>query len=256
MVENPIAKKIPVMEIFGPTIQGEGAVIGQQTYFIRFGLCDYKCTMCDSMHAVDPKSVKANAEWLTQDEIFEKFAEFHKPNTTKWVTLSGGNPCVHDLEHLVQLLLRNGFKIHVETQGTLNPNWLRYVTLVTISPKGPGMGELTDIKILDRFVHDTSLYTPISMKIVVFDQRDLDFARSMFYQYKDRIHEQMMFLSLGNPNPPSLNGTDTISHDEHMNQLLSAYRTLLDDIVNDAILSKVKFLPQWHVFVWGNAKGV
>ena len=41
-----------------------------------------------------------------------------------------------------------------------------------------------------------------------------------------------------------------------MNQLLSAYRTLLDDIVNDAILSKVKFLPQWHVFVWGNAKGV
>ncbi|PGN49203.1 7-carboxy-7-deazaguanine synthase QueE, partial [Bacillus cereus] len=27
--------KIPVLEIFGPTIQGEGMVIGQKTMFIR-----------------------------------------------------------------------------------------------------------------------------------------------------------------------------------------------------------------------------
>ena len=33
--------KIPVLEIFGPTIQGEGMVVGQKTMFIRTAGCDY-----------------------------------------------------------------------------------------------------------------------------------------------------------------------------------------------------------------------
>ena len=33
--------KIPVIEIFGPTIQGEGMVVGQKTMFVRTAGCDY-----------------------------------------------------------------------------------------------------------------------------------------------------------------------------------------------------------------------
>ena len=33
--------KIPVMEVFGPTIQGEGMVIGQKTMFVRTAGCDH-----------------------------------------------------------------------------------------------------------------------------------------------------------------------------------------------------------------------
>ena len=40
--------KIPVLEIFGPTIQGEGMVVGQKTMFIRTAGCDYSCAWCDS----------------------------------------------------------------------------------------------------------------------------------------------------------------------------------------------------------------
>lgn len=40
--------KIPVLEIFGPTIQGEGAVIGRKTMFIRTAGCDFNCAWCDS----------------------------------------------------------------------------------------------------------------------------------------------------------------------------------------------------------------
>jgi len=36
-------KMYPIIEIFGNTIQGEGALIGQQTAFVRFGGCDYRC---------------------------------------------------------------------------------------------------------------------------------------------------------------------------------------------------------------------
>ena len=47
-----------VVETFGPTIQGEGPYAGRVCHFVRFGGCDYRCTWCDSMHAVDPGLVR------------------------------------------------------------------------------------------------------------------------------------------------------------------------------------------------------
>jgi 7-carboxy-7-deazaguanine synthase len=44
---------IRISEIFGPTIQGEGVLIGLPTVFVRTGGCDYRCSWCDSLHAVD-----------------------------------------------------------------------------------------------------------------------------------------------------------------------------------------------------------
>lgn len=40
--------KLPVLEIFGPTFQGEGRAIGQKTMFVRTAGCDYHCDWCDS----------------------------------------------------------------------------------------------------------------------------------------------------------------------------------------------------------------
>ena len=36
--------KLPVLEIFGPTFQGEGRAIGQKTMFVRTAGCDYHAT--------------------------------------------------------------------------------------------------------------------------------------------------------------------------------------------------------------------
>lgn len=38
-----VAEKIRISEIYGPVIQGEGAVIGKPTVFVRTGGCDYRC---------------------------------------------------------------------------------------------------------------------------------------------------------------------------------------------------------------------
>ncbi len=46
------SNEIRVSEIFGPTIQGEGVLIGLPTVFVRSGGCDYRCSWCDSLHAV------------------------------------------------------------------------------------------------------------------------------------------------------------------------------------------------------------
>ncbi len=39
-------KTFPVIEIFGPTLQGEGTMIGYPTMFVRLGGCDFRCNWC------------------------------------------------------------------------------------------------------------------------------------------------------------------------------------------------------------------
>lgn len=205
-------KKVPVVEIFGPTIEGEGALIGKQTFFIRFGLCDYKCKKCDSMHAVDPKMVKAGADWATPTEIAESFLRYTKQHAPhiKNVTFSGGNPAIHELGTLVRILQGEGFKVFVETQGTKTPDWLWNVDHIVCSPKSPGMGEKFEIEVFREFVHKyLSNGTPLSVKIVIFSALDIEFAADVsdwlevntvgFLGYQ---HNQNFYLSQGNPYPP------------------------------------------------------
>lgn len=259
-------KPVPLMEMFGPTIQGEGAEIGRQTFFLRFGLCDYKCKMCDSMHAVDPRSVKANATWLSPEQIAWDLCEMRdkKWPCTHWVTFSGGNPCIHDLTSLVTPLKLSSpaWMINVETQGTFCPAWLRGVDKITVSPKGPGMGEKCDYKTLDAFIRQVNSWGHIgklSLKIVVFDQRDLEFAADLIDKYGVLIGWSNIYLSLGNPYPPSSPTTDLnvgarLPDDQLRDLLIRQYKILFEDIQNNRFLCKVKFLPQWHVVVWGNER--
>src|SRR3712207_8798896 len=65
-------KTYPVIEIFGPTIQGEGAEAGLPTHFVRLGGCDYRCAWCDTMYAVDPRTVRDTAERLSGETIIER----------------------------------------------------------------------------------------------------------------------------------------------------------------------------------------
>lgn len=247
-------KRIPLVECFGPTVQGEGSVIGQQTFFLRFGLCDYDCTMCDSRHAVDPFQVKANAQWLTQQEIFSRFYT-HRDTAksyVKWVTYSGGNPCIHDLAELTFALKSVGCKIAVETQGTFAPNWLWNCDIITVSPKGPGMGEKFDRNIFRKFFDTLHLKPGFNIKVVVFDDKDLVFARQLIEDFPwIQYNPDMFFLSQGNGYLDPGNDVNTLSKALRLN-----YLQLLALIQKDPYLCQVKFLPQWHVWLWGHQKGV
>src|SRR5947209_7598941 len=84
---------IPVVEVFGPTIQGEGPVAGRPTVFVRTGGCDYRCSWCDSLHAVLPAHRK---QWIKMDWRQVLQAIQAKSPPPMMVTLSGGNPAMHD----------------------------------------------------------------------------------------------------------------------------------------------------------------
>lgn len=255
---DPSPKKIPVSEFFGPTIQGEGAVIGLQTYFVRFGLCDYKCTKCDSLNAVDPKYVRANAKFLTQFEIFRMICDGWKQGSTPWITYTGGNPCIHDLTLLTTALKDVDFKITLETQGTILPKWVEYCDQITVSPKGPGMGEEVNWSMMDEWLDNYGSSDRFSLKFPIFDRRDLElviYAAERYERFKRFGLYDRIYLSLGNDMPADVDGHADISHADLMMRLVQNYKILWEEIQSDPILSQFKFLPQWHTFVWGNEKG-
>src|SRR5262249_20785234 len=65
---------VRISEIFGPTIQGEGPLIGRPTVFVRTAGCDYRCAWCDTLYAVLPEY---RDEWalMTPPQIITRVNE-------------------------------------------------------------------------------------------------------------------------------------------------------------------------------------
>ena len=77
--------KLPVLEIFGPTFQGEGRAIGQKTMFVRTAGCDYHCDWCDSAFTWDGSEKPTR---MTADEVI---AELDKLGSYDYVFVKSLN---------------------------------------------------------------------------------------------------------------------------------------------------------------------
>ncbi len=245
-------EKFLVMETFGPVMQGEGAMIGKMTHFVRFGGCDFRCSLCDSLKAVDPKSVRKLKTMMSIEEITEACVKLNpKGFFVPWVTLSGGNPCLHQLNELVPSLRSAGFKIAVEAQGTHYKPWLRQCDLVTISPKGPGMYEGTDGEEqptgpIDEFIQGLTGHVPINIKVVIFGAPDMRYASHLASRYT----KVPFYLSVGNEHPPGRERN--VERLDMIATLLIRLADIERNIVRYPLLSNATILPQLHVLMHGN----
>lgn len=239
---------IPVLEIFGPTVQGEGMVIGQKTMFVRTAGCDYRCAWCDSAFTWNG-SAKDAIRRMTPAEIWEELRAIGGDRFSH-VTLSGGNPALlPQLAALADLLHAKGVALAVETQGSRWQDWLAEIEQVTLSPKPPSSGMETDWAILDDIVAKLS-HRPhslaVSLKVVVFDEADLAYAK----QVRTRYPDVAMYVQVGNPDVRRMDIR------EHAADLLQRYEALIDKVVASSELNDVRVLPQLHALVWGNKRGV
>ncbi len=167
---------IAVSEIFGPTVQGEGAVIGKPTVFVRTGGCDYRCSWCDSKYAVLPEFRNT---WRRMPAV-EVFAEVRRLSPRPiLVTLSGGNPALQPFGSLIRLGKAEGYRFTIETQGTLARDWFADLDYLTLSPKPPSSGMETDWEKLASCVEAGGPKTEMVMKVVVFDERDYAHAKEV-----------------------------------------------------------------------------
>jgi 7-carboxy-7-deazaguanine synthase len=238
--------KVPVMEIFGPTIQGEGMVIGQKTMFVRTAGCDYACSWCDSSFTWDG-SGKTNM--MEAEEIWEELKRIGGKNFS-FVTISGGNPALlKNLDPFIEILKANSIKIGVETQGSKWQDWFMEIDELTISPKPPSSKMVTNFLVLDRIIENLKQKNPahnVSLKVVIFDDFDYEYAKEVHTRYP----HIPFFLQVGNDNITTTNNQELLSH------LLSKYENLIEKVIMDEHLSNVKVLPQLHTFLWGNKRGV
>lgn len=237
--------KIGIVEIFGPTVQGEGMVIGQKTIFIRTFGCDYKCSWCDTRYAWDGSEKPILMEI---GEIVDKVVELAGEGCNH-VTISGGNPALYakPMEDLINELHEADFKVGLETQGSKWQNWFTLVDDLTFSPKPPSskmkLDEFTFMQIINRCKAEMVNF---SIKVVVFDEKD--------YLWAKRLHsffpspEIKWFLQVGN--------ADVTSDEDIAKKLLEKYDWLCQKVIEDNELIWVRPLPQLHTLIWANKRGV
>ena len=236
-----VMARLRIAEIFGPTIQGEGALIGEPTVFVRAGGCDYRCVWCDSMHAVDSAF---RDTWAKMDSA-EVFASIEKltggaPIT---VSISGGNPAIQDFSGVIALGHAQGYRFACETQGSVAQPWFADLSTLVLSPKPPSSGEKVDWAKFDACVAAAGP-AEIALKIVIFDDEDYDWAKQVAATYPDLP----LYLQPGN---------DEVDPDVPVdaNTVAARLKWLVDKVTRDKWF-RPRVLPQLHVMLWGNERGV
>ncbi|EBA18675.1 radical activating protein [Roseobacter sp. SK209-2-6] len=231
-----------IAEIFGPTIQGEGALIGEPTVFVRAGGCDYRCSWCDSLHAVDSEN---RHDWakMSADEVFDEVCRLSggKPLT---VSISGGNPAIQDFAPLIRLGHAAGYGFACETQGSIAKPWFGDLDTLVLSPKPPSSGEDTDWSSFDACLKAAEACEQVVMKIVIFDDADYAWAKEASARYPDLP----LYLQPGNPEVDPELPVD-------LNQATDRLLWLIEKVTADQWYTP-RVLPQLHVLVWGNKRGV
>ncbi|MBR1784486.1 MAG: 7-carboxy-7-deazaguanine synthase QueE [Bacteroidales bacterium] len=146
-----------VNEIFC-SLQGEGYHTGTPAVFIRLSGCNLHCPFCDTDHTAH------------RDMSALQIAEEATRHTPRIAIITGGEPSMQPLEELVDTLHNKGFRVHIETNGTLPlPDSLDWVTL---SPKdlflgpqaSPTIGTADELKLLFDGVHEPHPYSHIATR--------------------------------------------------------------------------------------------
>ena len=239
---------IRISEIFGPTIQGEGPLIGRPTVFVRTAGCDYRCSWCDTLYAVLPEY---RDEWTlaTPPEIMARVNELAGGQPVL-ISLSGGNPALQPLDSLITLGRRDGHSLAMETQGSVSQAWFADLDWLILSPKPPSSGMTTDWNALEGCIVAAGGRARCALKIVVFNEADYAYARTA----AARCPTLPIYLQVGNSAP--LHAVGKAMPDEaDFDDLMGRLRWLADRTVTDRWFDAT-VLPQLHVLAWGNKRGV
>lgn len=114
-----------VNEIF-LSLKGEGLWSGEPMLFVRFSGCNMKCPKCDT-HFNDPINE------MTERDIYE--ALINLSSSAKKVVITGGEPTIQNLSHLLEFLKSVGYSLHLETNGSISCAYISCFDWIALSPK-------------------------------------------------------------------------------------------------------------------------
>lgn len=245
-MSRKLESQIRVSEIFGPTIQGEGMLVGLPTVFVRTGGCDYRCSWCDSLHAVDNRF---RHEWKTMStEAIWREVDALSGGRPVMVSLSGGNPAIQPLGALIEHGHRQGYRFALETQGSVARDWFAELDVLVLSPKPPSSKMTTDWAAFEACIEAARDKPQIVLKLVVFDDRDYAYAKDAAARYP----QLPVYLQPGNHTPPD---PDDEEGSIDMDGIMKRMEWLVETVTRDRWFD-ARVLPQLHVLLWGNKRGV
>ncbi|MDI6890659.1 MAG: radical SAM protein [Thermodesulfovibrionales bacterium] len=158
-----------VCEIFTST-QGESSYAGMPCIFIRLTGCNLRCSYCDTTYAY------YEGRELSEDEIM---SEVRRAGISL-VEITGGEPLLQrDIYRLIKRLLDEGYKVLIETNGSISIKEIdrRAVVVLDIKTPGSGMSGEMDLSNLEDIKHDDEI------KFVITSRTDYEWSKDIIYRY-------------------------------------------------------------------------
>lgn len=119
---------LDIVNVF-ETIQGEGPHVGTPSVFVRVAGCNLTCPGCDTDYT-------SNRCRMSIQSILDK-AQSLRPQGL--VVITGGEPYRQDLRKFTDELIRVGYTVQIETNGTLFQDLNYNCVDVVCSPKTPNL---------------------------------------------------------------------------------------------------------------------
>lgn len=153
-----------VNEIFY-SIEGEGIRAGMPCVFIRLFGCNLNCSYCDTRYSCEGDEYQV----MSIQEILDRVEFFACPN----VTVTGGEPLIHNgINTLLSVLVDRGYKVNVETNGSIEPVVSGPIYTVDFKTKCSNMSDKMNVRAF------TALDKTDVVKFVVASVDDLEQALS------------------------------------------------------------------------------
>ncbi len=102
--------KLEIQDIFY-TLQGEGPYTGWPAVFIRLGGCNLACSFCDTEFE--------SFTTISTKDIIKTVQDLSSNKRVNLVVITGGEPLRQPIEKLCASLIKLGYIVQIETNGTL-----------------------------------------------------------------------------------------------------------------------------------------
>ncbi len=158
-----------ISEIF-KSIQGESSSVGIPTVFVRLTGCNLRCKWCDTKYAYE------EGIDLTVDEVIDRVNAF----SLLFVQITGGEPMLQDdVYKLMDRLLDLGYKVSLETNGSMDLSNVDKRVVKIIDIKCPSSGESDKMD----FRNISYLTKSDEIKFVIKDRDDYNWAKEIIDRY-------------------------------------------------------------------------
>ena len=161
---------LEVTEIFN-SVQGESTHMGLPCVFVRLTGCNLRCVWCDTAYAFQ------GGKKLSIDEILEEI----KSHNIDLIEITGGEPLMQEESILLmETLLKEKFRVMLETGGSLSIKDVPTKVIKVIDLKCPGSGE-EDKNHWDNLNY---LASTDEIKFVIADRADYEWSRTTLHKYE------------------------------------------------------------------------